>query len=605
MTILGATADPQEAADPPLRGWSDKHRRVVIASVAVALLPLLVTVVRALLDHKFAVNSDDALIELRVRDIGRHTPLTGSYGRFGWNHPGPMLFFVLWLPYRLLGSEFAGLQIGALFINAAAISGIAVIAFRRGGTVLAMWSLLLTSIVARSLGADQLADPWEPHITVLLLALLLFLAWDTWSGRIWALPLTAAVATLIVEASATAALVAGSLLLLAACGLLRRAPGDPTGRAEHRKRAARVGTVTVGVLAVLWTPPVVDMFTQHPGNLEKMWSFFRSSYPKLGVSDGYATVALQFDHRAPWLRGRFPLMPFVGVINVNAAPVIPVALIVLVVVTAAALRRRDEAAGLAVAVLVLTAAGVLALSRLAGELFAWIPLWTDVIGMSCWVAVGWISYRALSVTTQTWLWKALVPVLAVGVVLVAALTGSDALRSVENTPSLDSAVRVLSARVAPELRSIDGPMLVSSKVHQDAVFGGDAAGQEVLVLALDRAGVDVVVDKNMAYRYGPQRARPGRAVAELQLRSGRPPARSPDTRVLAQVDPIGPATRAAHARVVAELAAYLKSRNIGLRDLRKAARHDAHLRSLLKRNAAYVDVRPLNLVLRRLSRRNG
>jgi len=159
MTILGATADPQEAADPPLRGWSDKHRRVVIASVAVALLPLLVTVVRALLDHKFAVNSDDALIELRVRDIGRHTPLTGSYGRFGWNHPGPMLFFVLWLPYRLLGSEFAGLQIGALFINAAAISGIAVIAFRRGGTVLAMWSLLLTSIVARSLGADQLADP--------------------------------------------------------------------------------------------------------------------------------------------------------------------------------------------------------------------------------------------------------------------------------------------------------------------------------------------------------------------------------------------------------------------------------------------------------------
>ena len=55
------------------------RRRWVIAGIAVAVLPLLVGVVVVLARGEFAIHGDDALIELRVRDVGsRDMPLVGS-----------------------------------------------------------------------------------------------------------------------------------------------------------------------------------------------------------------------------------------------------------------------------------------------------------------------------------------------------------------------------------------------------------------------------------------------------------------------------------------------------------------------------------------------
>ena len=50
-------------------------------------------------------SADQALIELQIRDIGHHPVLLGPYSRFGWFHPGPTLYYLLWLPYRLTGSS--------------------------------------------------------------------------------------------------------------------------------------------------------------------------------------------------------------------------------------------------------------------------------------------------------------------------------------------------------------------------------------------------------------------------------------------------------------------------------------------------------------------
>src|SRR5690606_16795832 len=69
---------------------------------ALVVLPVVVAIVAALTsDHQLA--GDWALLELRVRDVGTSdTPLVGPFSRYGWNHPGPLLFWLLAIPYRLL-----------------------------------------------------------------------------------------------------------------------------------------------------------------------------------------------------------------------------------------------------------------------------------------------------------------------------------------------------------------------------------------------------------------------------------------------------------------------------------------------------------------------
>ena len=81
------------ASSSAARGWL-RRALPAIACGAVAL-PFLVTLV-ATVSERWYPGSDDGLEVLRIADVGgRHTPLTGVISRFGWDHPGPLLFYVL------------------------------------------------------------------------------------------------------------------------------------------------------------------------------------------------------------------------------------------------------------------------------------------------------------------------------------------------------------------------------------------------------------------------------------------------------------------------------------------------------------------------------
>src|SRR5689334_8524947 len=108
------------AANVAVGARSDRRLVAVVAGVVIVPFALLlVRVVRS----GWLASSDWAAIELRTRDVGTsHTPLVGVYSRYGWNHPGPLLFYVLALPYRLFGAQGHGILAGALIVNAAAIA---------------------------------------------------------------------------------------------------------------------------------------------------------------------------------------------------------------------------------------------------------------------------------------------------------------------------------------------------------------------------------------------------------------------------------------------------------------------------------------------------
>jgi hypothetical protein len=569
------------------------RRGMVVGAVAVAVLPLVVGLVAVLARGEFAIHADDALIELRVRDVGsRDTPLVGSYQRFGWNQPGPLLLYVLAVPYRLLGADFAGLQAGALLLNALAIVGIAVVAYRRGGVVLVFWSLALVTVLVHAIGADRIADPWEPRTLVLPFAFLLFLAFDAAADHPWTLPLTAGVTTLIAQAQAALAPAAVALFAWALVAVAVR------NRAQLR-RLLRPALATVAVLATLWVLPVVEQFREDPGNLREMWSFFREPNETLGLGDAYSAVALQFGTDAPWLDGEVPLKTLSIDVDVDAAPLVPLGLLALLGGLAVALWRSDESAMLALTVLVVVIAAIAGFSRLVGGLWYWLLEWTGVVGLGCWLAAGWCGYRALATSVR----KCIAPVgLAVLGLALLVLSGVNTAKAVSDDPDrgrVHDALVELGDKAVTHLDEVDGPVLVTST----AVVPGEALrlghlGPEFTAVALDRAGIDVVVDKHLDNRFGPRRAQPERATAELRLVTGDPSPPPDGFRKVATVDPLTRDERAERRRLKAELD------KLGVLDSFEAAREaierDPKVRDLLDRYAAIGDEPPLTLLSREL-----
>jgi hypothetical protein len=108
----------------------------VLASVCAACLaaPFVAGLVALLVEARVPVRlgGDSALIELATREASEGARLLGPYSRFGWNHPGPLYFYLLALPYRAAAGDPRGLYAGVLGLNGAA--ALAVIALL-GGTV--------------------------------------------------------------------------------------------------------------------------------------------------------------------------------------------------------------------------------------------------------------------------------------------------------------------------------------------------------------------------------------------------------------------------------------------------------------------------------------
>ena len=88
------------------RRWDVVTVVVVLAAAAIRL------------PRRWTVLGDNALMLMWTDAVGtRHTPMVGGDARFGFDHAGPWLFYVLAIPYRILGSSAVGLLVGASVIN--------------------------------------------------------------------------------------------------------------------------------------------------------------------------------------------------------------------------------------------------------------------------------------------------------------------------------------------------------------------------------------------------------------------------------------------------------------------------------------------------------
>jgi hypothetical protein len=356
----------------------------------------------------------------------------------------------------------------------------------------------------------------------------------------------------------------------------------------------RAIAATVGLTAVLWVPTAFDQLSAERGNLTAMAE--AADRPGAGARarpTGPGLVALQLGWEAPWLGWSTPRAFLESTVDPSAAPLAPVGAVALLGALVVAVRRRLDARWLALAATIAAVAGVLALSRLIGPAFIWIPQWTRVIGFAAWAAVGWVAATALRRSIRD-RWRT-----PVSAVLLLALVGTSSIHAWQ-TATYDRAddpvgrvVTELFRQAEPTIRGLPEPVLVSSTASPLLVFGTESVGIEILVLTLERAGIATAVDRSVADRFGSERARPELAAAELQLALQRDPV--PDGyRIIATADPLTPTERA-------ERLALLQSIGLGddadASDIFQRLFDDPSVRPVFDRLGAYTDLPPFVLLL--------
>ena len=215
--------------------------------------------------------SDIALTELYTREAARGRLLVGPYSRFGWHHPGPMLFYLLAPAYAIGGRNTAALHAGALVLSMIA-SAVAIAAGLRREPPLAIALAGAVALVAVRL-PSLIVSPWNPHAVVLPALALVAVSATAAAGDAAALAIVAAASAFVAQSDAALVPFAGVLVLAAVAGAIAAARRDADRRARLRSALAAAAAVA----AILWLPSIVEQLVHRPGNLTALLRFFAAN----------------------------------------------------------------------------------------------------------------------------------------------------------------------------------------------------------------------------------------------------------------------------------------------------------------------------------------
>jgi len=506
-------------------------------------VPVLVLLVRVLFSGWLS-SSDWSAIELRTRDVGTwHTPLVGPYSRYGWNHPGPLLFYALAVPYRIFGSQGRGILAGALAINAAAIACVGVVFWRRGQLAGLTLGLGIVLLLARALGAGFLVDPWNPYVIVLPLFAVVCLAWAATNGDLWAFPVAVGVGSFVVQSHVGATFAPLAVVGVAAVIIVVDARRDGFARLKV------VAVASMAVAFVCWIPPVVQQLEPGPGNIGELTNFFlRSHATTTGWSTGARIVGRQLSIPAPWFSGHERVNAFSGGLSPHWH--VPLALILLIGAGMVAIRRHDrQSLTLDALALAVVLAAVFSAAHIVDTPYSYLVRWMWAVGAIVWLAIAWTAWSAVPVDIRR-----RVAASGLTVVMIAVLAAWLAVAAVHAHFPVQGDQASL-ARIAPAvkrtLHGLPGPVLLQAPPD----FLSGLAAEGILLIAI-HAGVDARLPDQSTGAVGSAHTSSDAAARSIvvvavddTIDSYR---KNPAYRVLARYDPLSAGERAYHTTFDAE-----------------------------------------------------
>ncbi len=486
---------------------------------------------------------DNAIIELQVRGVGHESVLLGPYSRFGWNHPGPLLYYVLVLPYRLLGSSSAAIAIGTLLLAGASLVTIALLVRRHAGTAAALWTLLVLAVMVRLLEPGFLRDPWNPELPLLPFAAVVFLCWAATQGDRWALPVAALPASLAVQSHVGYLVGVAFVVVLGALGLLSARWAEPK---RLLRWLAVLGLATV-VLVLLWLPAIIEQLTHSPGNLRVLADYLRHASSDSSLRTGLRSVADELAKLPAYATGR-PAPTAVLLPLDRPLWAAGVAVVAFLAAAAVALRWRSRPLlWLGAMAIALAVAGVLAVAQISGLTFPYVTQWTTVVGVVWWAFIGATAIEAVrrSLAGRAPAQPArpaLAALAALGVLpVLAAVVVLGVGTAREHTPQTDTSGRLyrleraVVADVAQQPGGRSQPVRLDFAGTSRPVIVGTSFPGSGIGLALIKDGVDVRTSPFWAALLGQRRTRGAdqvRYVATLAYSDGSSPPPAPGQRVL-------------------------------------------------------------------------
>jgi hypothetical protein len=406
--------------------------------------------------------ADQGIIATRAYDVfTSHAPLVGQYSYAGHvtgkstYSLGPMLYWLLALPAHFGSPASITWTIAA--VNTLAIVGAVALARRRGGVVLMFAAALAVALMCQSIAAETLHDVWNPSAGLLPFTLLIFLCWSLACGEYRLLPLTALVASFMLQDNLMYLPPTLGLLAVALGGLVasRRWPpgrrgaatpdavvGHPAGDGADadtsptsptsptpstRTRSPRLPALRGGgarrpllrwslaalaVAAICWSAPLVQQLTESPGNMTLVVQSATKSKQTLGASVGWHAIVRAVGVRPWWLY--VPIDRWQRQHDIRVAPrvgaaascIALLAALLIAMLVGLARGRRDVAAGALIGFVLCGALAAIAATTPTPRLLAvslGYTMWEgSQVGMWVWLMLGWSAWLALGWAFRGW-----------------------------------------------------------------------------------------------------------------------------------------------------------------------------------------------------------
>ncbi|HET9600420.1 MAG TPA: hypothetical protein VFP08_02475 [Acidimicrobiales bacterium] len=543
MVVAGQRVEaPGGAAGRDPTAARRQDRRWVGLAMVLVLLPIVATLV-GLIGDAWHPSGDRALEVVRMGEVGGgHTPLTGAWSRFDWDHPGPLLFWLV-APFTWVFG-LMGALIGVGVANAAALAGSLVVAHRRGGREATVLVAVVLLALCAGLGNDLLIDPWNPWVAVLPFFTYMLLAWSIADLDLRVLPYMVVVGTFAVQAHVGyAALVVG----IGACaGLLAwwsaTSRGTVTEPVEARPRVTgvrRTVLISIAVGVGLWLPPIIQQITGDHGNLGELLAYARDpGEPFAGWRTAWGIMGTEVGFPGGWLAGGDD--GFFGTTTSSAVPAMLLLLMTAAVGWAATRRGSPSAGRLATLALLATGLGVVSTARITGPMWNYVMRWWWVIAAVVWLSVAWSTWSLVRHTRAR-------------TVIVGASLAAGAILSITlvwRGTSVRLPEEIHSAAVAELADELDQSLDEDARYLLDWVDRRDWGGVGMgLFLDLRRRGLSVSVPQGESSAFDPwHTARADQVDSRLVvvasddlLSAAVPP---PDAMLVAQHDPLSARQRA-------------------------------------------------------------
>ena len=386
--------------------------RLTALALVVVVAPFVVAFVRIAVASapRLTLADDLALIDLHVRRALVWKQQLGVFDHNNWNHPGPAYFYLVSFVYRVLGSGARSLFLAATLLNGLAAAACVVVVRRRTSPSRALWASVWIALLVWVLASGgpgsttysesvlgALVSPWNPMVVLfplLLLALLCAAAVDRSTPSLVGGLLVASyvVQTDISTLPVAVALVGGAGVARIATVVAdrRRRVGAGADRVASGRRGPVLVAAGLVLLVVMWLPPLIQQFTNDPGNLTLIARFFTAGHPGQGLSSALWSVAAG---TSVLLLGPAEVMtsilggtPMHAALAVAVGVATPVVAAVTVVVGVRS--RRRFTVGVAGLCLLSCLAAVVAVLHAVGYDYGYLVIWAVVLPVLALVGVG-------------------------------------------------------------------------------------------------------------------------------------------------------------------------------------------------------------------------